>query len=37
MRQSNIFAKTLRSDPADEAALNAKLLERGGFVFKNSA
>ncbi len=37
MRQSQLFAKTERSDPKDEAAVNAKLLERGGFIYKNSA
>ena len=37
MRQSQLFGKTLREDPKDEVAANAKLLERGGFVHKNSA
>ena len=37
MRQSELFTKTLREDPADETAANAKLLERGGFIYKNSA
>jgi len=37
MRQSQLFGKTLREDPRGEAAINAKLLERGGFMYKNSA
>ncbi len=37
MRQSRLFTKIERSDPKDETALNAKLLERAGFVYKNSA
>ena len=37
MRQSQIFSKTLREAPRDEISINAKLLERGGFIFKNSA
>src|SRR3989344_6067800 len=37
MRQSQLFTKTLREAPADEIAVNARLLTRGGFVFKNSA
>ncbi|MDP3793053.1 MAG: aminoacyl--tRNA ligase-related protein [bacterium] len=37
MKLSNLFTKTLREAPADEEAINAKLLIRGGFVFKNSA
>jgi prolyl-tRNA synthetase len=37
MKQSQLFTKTERSDPKDETAVNAKLLERGGFVYKNSA
>ncbi len=37
MRQSQIFGKTLKEDPKDEVSLNAKLLERGGFVAKASA
>lgn len=37
MRQSQIFSKTLREAPKDEISINAKLLERGGFIFKNSA
>jgi prolyl-tRNA synthetase len=37
MRFSKLFTKTLREAPADEEAINAKLLIRGGFIFKNSA
>jgi len=34
MRQSQLFTKTLKDAPADETAINAKLLIRGGFVHK---
>jgi len=37
MRQSELFTKTLKEAPAGETAINAKLLTRGGFVYKNSA
>lgn len=37
MRQSRLFSKPLREAPADAPSLNAKLLERAGFVHKNSA
>ena len=37
MKLSQLFTKTLREAPADEEAINAKLLTRGGFVYKNSA
>lgn len=37
MRLSHLFTKTLKEAPADEIAINARLLTRGGFVFKNSA
>lgn len=37
MKLSQLFTKTLREAPTDEEAINAKLLVRGGFVFKNSA
>lgn len=37
MRQSKLFGKTLREDPKDEVSINAKLLERGGFVHKTMA
>lgn len=34
MLQSRLFTKIQRADPRDEVAINAKLLERGGFVSK---
>jgi prolyl-tRNA synthetase len=37
MRQSQLFTKTLREPPKDEVSINAILLERGGFIYKNSA
>lgn len=37
MRQSKLFTRVERSAPKDEVALNAQLLTRGGFVYKNSA
>lgn len=37
MRQSQLFGKTIRESPKDEVAENAKLLERGGFVYKTMA
>jgi len=37
MRQSSLFAKTYRENPKDETSINAQLLVRGGFVYKNSA
>lgn len=37
MLQSQLFGKTLREAPKDEVALNAKLLERGGFIYKTMA
>lgn len=37
MRQSQLFGKTTRQDPADEVAVNAKLLQRGGFINKTMA
>lgn len=37
MRQSQLFGKTLREDPKDEVSANAKLLERGGFIYKTMA
>ncbi len=36
MKQSQLFTKVLRNSPRGEVAVNAQLLERGGFVFKNS-
>ena len=37
MRQSQFFAKTLRENPKDEISINARLLERAGFVYKEMA
>jgi prolyl-tRNA synthetase len=37
MRQSQLFTKIERTSPRDEVALNAQLLTRGGFIYKNSA
>jgi len=37
MKVSKLFTKTIRETPADEEAINAQFLMRGGFVFKNSA
>ena len=37
MRLSQLFTRTLKEAPSDEEAINAKLLIRGGFIFKNSA
>ncbi len=37
MRLTQLFTKTIKEVPADETAINAQLLLRGGFVFKNSA
>jgi len=37
MRQSELFTKTRREAPQDEAATNAKLLIRGGFIHKEMA
>jgi prolyl-tRNA synthetase len=37
MRQFELFTKTLKEVPKDETALNAKLLIRAGFIYKNSA
>lgn len=37
MRQSSLFAKTSKTAPSDAVSANAALLERGGFVCKNSA
>lgn len=34
MRFSELFTKTLREDPTDEMAVNAKLLIRAGFIHK---
>ncbi len=37
MRQSKLFAKTLREAPKDEMSINARLLIRAGFVHKEMA
>ncbi|MBI4050354.1 MAG: hypothetical protein HY396_00035 [Candidatus Doudnabacteria bacterium] len=37
MKQSELFTKTLKEAPKDEVSVNAKLLARGGFIYKNSA
>lgn len=37
MKLSQLFTKTTRENPKDEVSVNAQLLERGGFVYKNSA
>lgn len=37
MRQSQLFGKTLRESPKDEVSANARMLERGGFVYKTMA
>ncbi len=37
MLQSALFTKALRDDPKDALSANARLLERAGFVHKNSA
>lgn len=37
MRISELFSKTLKQDPHGEVSVNAMLLERAGFVYKNSA
>ena len=37
MRQSQLFTDVLRAAPRDAVSVNARLLERAGFVHKNSA
>jgi prolyl-tRNA synthetase len=37
MRQSQLFTKTSKQVPADETALNAQLLIRAGFIYKEMA
>ena len=37
MRMTRLFTKTLKDAPADEVALNAQLLIRAGFVYKEMA
>ena len=37
MKLTQLFTKTLKEVPSDETAVNAQLLIRGGFIFKNSS
>lgn len=37
MKLSQLFTRTFRENPKDEVSINAQLLERAGFVYKNSA
>ncbi|MEX0916515.1 MAG: aminoacyl--tRNA ligase-related protein [Candidatus Spechtbacterales bacterium] len=37
MRQSKLFTKTMKAVAAEETSINAQLLQRGGFSYKNSA
>lgn len=37
MRQSHLFTKTRKEAPGDEVALNAQLLIRAGYIYKNMA
>lgn len=37
MRQSQLFTRTRKENPADEVAKNAQLLIRGGFIYKEMA
>ena len=37
MRQSQFFCKTLKEAPKDEKSINAQLLVRGGFIYKEMA
>ncbi len=37
MKLSQLFTRTIKENPKDEVSINAQLLERGGFVYKNSA
>ncbi len=37
MKYSKLFGKTIKEAPKDEASVNAQLLERAGFVFKEMA
>lgn len=37
MRQSQLFTKTQKENPADEISKNAQLLLRGGFIYKEMA
>ncbi|OGZ24748.1 MAG: hypothetical protein A2896_02630 [Candidatus Nealsonbacteria bacterium RIFCSPLOWO2_01_FULL_43_32] len=37
MKQSQLFTKTIKEAPKDEVSVNARLLTRAGFIYKNSA
>ncbi len=37
MKQSKLFTKTQKEAPKDEKSINAKLLTRGGFIYKEMA
>lgn len=37
MKQSQLFTKTIKDSPKDEVSLNAQLLIRGGFIYKEMA
>ena len=37
MKFSQLFTKTVKENPSGEVSINAQLLERAGFVYKNSA
>jgi prolyl-tRNA synthetase len=37
MKQSKYFLKTSKTTPADDVSVNAKLLEQGGFIYKEMA
>ena len=37
MKQSQLFTKTLKEAPKDEESINAQLLLRGGFIYKEMA
>jgi prolyl-tRNA synthetase len=37
MRLSKLFTKTARENPSGEISVNSQLLERGGFIYKNSS
>ena len=37
MRQSQYFSRTSKTSPKDDTSVNARLLEQGSFVYKNSA
>lgn len=37
MKQSHYFSKTSKTAPKDDVSINARLLEQGSFIYKNSA